>query len=86
MASEKFKELQNFSTEELQRELDLTEAQLEKLKFQHAVTGLENPNVLKAGRKDLARIKTEITRRKMNQMTEEELANRSRIRLRRSKR
>jgi large subunit ribosomal protein L29 len=83
MASNKFLELQNFSDEELQAELEATERSYQKMKFDHAVTGLENPLTLREVRRDIARLNTEITRRKLASASEEVLAKRSKIRARR---
>jgi large subunit ribosomal protein L29 len=83
MASNKFLELQNFSDEELQAELEATERSYQKMKFDHAVTGLENPLTLREVRRDIARLNTEITRRKLANASEEVLAKRSKIRVRR---
>ncbi len=83
MASNKFLELQAFSEEELLAELDATERSYQKMKFDHAVTGLENPLTLREVRRDIARLKTEVSRRKLANASAEELANRSKIRARR---
>jgi len=83
MASSKFQELKAFSDEDLHAELLSTEEQYDKLKFDHAVRGLDNPLRLTAARKDIARLKTEVRRREMETMTAEDLANRSKIRERR---
>lgn len=83
MASNKFLELQSFSDEDLVAELDTTETEYQKMRFDHAVKGLDNPMELREMRKDVARIKTEIRRRQLAQMSEEELAKRSKIRARR---
>lgn len=83
MASNKFLELQNFSDEELQAELEATKRSYQKMKFDHAVTGLENPLTLREVRRDIARLNTEITRRKLANASEEVLAKRSKIRARR---
>lgn len=85
MASKKFLELQEFSSEELQNELVATETQYQKLQFDHAVTGLDNPLVLKEIRRDVARLKTEVRRRELNEASAETLEGRSRIRARRRK-
>ena len=85
MASKKFIELQEFTPEELQNELAETEAQYKKLKFDHTIKGLDNPLVLKEVRRDIARLKTEIRRREVAEMSEADLAKRSKIRYRRSK-
>ena len=83
MASSKFQELKSFSSEDLLVELTSTEEQYGKLKFDHAVRGLDNPLVLTEARKDIARLKTEIRRREIEAMSAEEIANRSKIRERR---
>ena len=85
MASKKFLELQEFSDADLQSELKETEVQFQKLKFDHAIKGLDNPIKLKEIRRDVARLKTEIRRRELAAMTEEQLGNRSKIRARRRK-
>lgn len=84
MASKKYLELQDFSQEDLIAQLEDTEAQYAKMRYDHKLTGLDNPMELKEFRKDVARIKTEIRRRQLNDMTEAQLAKRSKIRARRS--
>ncbi len=83
MASKKYLELQDFSNEELASELQQTEAQYQKLRFDHAIKGMDNPLVLREVRRDIARIKTEVRRRELEAGSAEDLANRSRIRARR---
>ena len=85
MATKKYLELQEFNDADLLTELKETKAQYEKLKFDHAIKGLDNPILLKGIRRDIARINTEIRRREVSNMTEEEVANRSKIRSRRRK-
>lgn len=83
MASKKFLELQEFSIEDLKGELAQTEADFQNLKFDHAVKGLDDPMRLREVRRDIARLKTEIRRRELEALSEEELSNRTRIRRRR---
>lgn len=83
MATKKFLELQDFSDSDLQSELETTQTQFQKLKFDHAVKGLDNPLVLREVRRDIARLQTEIRRRELANMSEEQLAKRSKIRERR---
>lgn len=85
MASKKFLEAQAFSDSELASTLQETEAQYQKLKFDHAIKGLDNPIVLREVRRDIARLKSEVRRREIAKMDEEHLANRSKIRARRRK-
>ena len=57
-------EILELSTEDLAARLVEEKAALSKLKFAHAVSALENPNVLKAARKNIAQISTEVSKRK----------------------
>ncbi len=83
MATKKYLELQEFSDTDLQAELEGTESRYQKMKFDHAITGLDNPLVLREVRRDIARLNTEVRRRQLAAASEEELANRSKIRARR---
>ena len=85
MASKKFLELQEFSDADLASELNEIEVQYQKLRFDHAIKGLDNPLTLREVRRDIARLKSETRRRELAKMSDEEIANRSRIRLRRRK-
>jgi large subunit ribosomal protein L29 len=85
MASKKFLELQEFSDADLKAEIGNTETQYQKLKFDHAIKGLDNPIQLRDVRRDIARLKSEERRREVLNMSADELANRSNIRRRRRK-
>lgn len=78
MATKKYLELQDFKDAELLTELEETEKQYNKLKFDHAIQGLENPLVLREVRRDIARLKTEIRTREVGAMDEQQLAKRER--------
>ncbi|GEM68980.1 50S ribosomal protein L29 [Sphingobacterium mizutaii NBRC 14946 = DSM 11724] len=56
-------EIVELSTEDLTARLAEEKAALNKLKFAHAVSAIENPNVIKAARKTIARLATEISKR-----------------------
>ncbi len=83
MATKKYLELQDFSDADLANELQQTELQYEKLKFDHAIKGLENPLLLREVRRDIARLNTEVRRREIANLTPEDLKNRSKIMARR---
>lgn len=83
MASKKYLELQGLSVESVQEELKQTEIDLGRMKFDHGSKGLENPLTLNETRKDIARLNTELRARELKDMSAEDLAKRSRIRLRR---
>lgn len=83
MATKKYLELHDFSDTDLTNELNEAIEEYTKLKFDHAVAGLENPLSLRSLRRDISRIKTEIRRREMSAMTEIEIGKRDKLRLRR---
>jgi large subunit ribosomal protein L29 len=83
MASKKFLELQDFSDADLESELQTTELQYQKLRFDHSIKGLDNPLVLREVRRDIARLKSEIRRRELAALSPEELVGRSKLRARR---
>lgn len=80
MATKKFLELKEFSVEELQAEIATTRAQYSKMKFDHAIKGLENPLALREVRRDIARMSTELNRRSLENINP---AERIKIRARR---
>jgi large subunit ribosomal protein L29 len=77
--------LQDLSVEELNSELATLQADLNRTSFEHSVRGLQNTNVLKETRKEIARVKTELRKRELAAMPEEALAMRSKIRARRAR-
>lgn len=83
MATKKYMELQGYSDSDLFNELKESEQQFQKLNFDHAVKGLDNPLVIRELRRDIARLKTEIRKRELSAAGEAVLANRSKIRARR---
>ncbi|MEI6062904.1 MAG: 50S ribosomal protein L29 [Bacteroidota bacterium] len=56
--------IRELSTPELIERLDEERMQLNKLKMNHAVSPLENPNKIKAYRRTVARLVTELHKRK----------------------
>ena len=56
-------EILELSTEDLVAKIAEEKAALTKLKFAHAVSAIENPNRITYGRKTIARLKTELTKR-----------------------
>ena len=85
MATKKLEELKSMSLEDLQVKLENAGNDYLKLKLDHAMNGLENPLVIREARRNIARYKTEIRGREVTAMTPEQLAKRSKIRFRRSK-
>ncbi len=83
MPSKKSIELKEFSDADLLNELKETETQFQKLKFDHAIKGLDNPITIKEVRRDIARLQTEVRRREVSALSAVEIAMRDRIRNRR---
>ncbi len=54
-------EIKALPVEELQSTISEKEKALQKLKFAHAISPIENPMQIKAARRELARLKTELT-------------------------
>ena len=85
MATKKFLEIKEMADVDLANELAETQAQYQKQQFDHAIKGLDNPILLREIRRDIARFKTELRRREVEQMSVEDVAKRDRIRRRRRK-
>ena len=54
------KSVREMSEQDLRARIQEDEMRLKKLEFAHAITPLENPMTIRALRKDLARLKTEL--------------------------
>ena len=51
---------------DLKARISEDELRLKKLEFAHTISPLENPMSIRALRQDVARLKTELTKRKIN--------------------
>jgi len=58
------KSLKDLKEEDLKARISEDEQRLKKLEFAHAISPLENPMSIRALRKDLARLKTELKSKK----------------------
>lgn len=76
-------EVSKLSIEDLNSKLVELDQLQSRLTFDHAIKGIENPMQLRARRRDIARINTELRSREIGQLSGEELSKRDRIRLRR---
>lgn len=83
MATKRTTELKALDQDALKNELKELSAELSSMRFDHSVKGLQNPLALKSLRKEIARINTEIRAREIGEMSEAQIAGRSKIRLRR---
>ena len=61
-------EVRELSVAELQEKLGETRKSYSDLKMAHAVSPLENPVQLRAGRRSIARIATELTKREQQEV------------------
>ena len=59
------KGLPEITTENLTAKIQEDELRLKKLTFAHVITPLENPMSIRSLRKDISRLKTELTKRKL---------------------
>ncbi len=65
MAKKNKIDVTELSVEELEERIDESKIRLQKLRFNHAVSPLDNPNVLKNIRRDIARFYTELRAREL---------------------
>lgn len=65
MATKKSQQLQDMTDQDLQNELKEISTQYQKLQFDHAIKGLDNPIALREIRRDIARLKTEVRSREL---------------------
>ena len=59
----KIKEVKELETNELVEKLENAKSALETLKLNHQISPLENPSQIKAARRDIARMMTELNSR-----------------------
>ena len=62
----KMKELKELETKDLVEKLDNAKATYETMKLNHNIAPLENPSQIKAARRDIARMMTELRLRELN--------------------
>ena len=61
----KSKELKELADKDLREKLEQTVEALNNMKLNHQVTPLENPMQIRAARRDIARMKTELRQREL---------------------
>ena len=62
----KIKEITELADKDLREKLELAEEALKNTKLNHQVSPLENPSLIKAARRDIARMKTVLRQRELN--------------------
>ena len=65
-------EIRELTTKELEERLESEESILVRMRMNHAVSPLDNPNKIVETRKNIARLKTEVRARQLNQQPEKE--------------
>lgn len=60
------KSIQDLSVTDLSARITEDELRLKKLVFAHVISPLENPMTIRGLRKDIARLKTELTKKKLD--------------------
>ncbi len=60
-------EIKELTTSELVERIEVESASLQKLRMVHAVSPLENPMQIRDARRNVARLKSEVTRRAINE-------------------
>lgn len=61
------KEIRELSTEEITTRIEEETEQVDQLTFQHAIADLQNPMVLREKRREIARLKTILNERRMEE-------------------
>ena len=62
----KIAEIRELSTAELQERIEADVVRYAQMKLNHAISPLENPELLKKRRRDIARMKGELRSRELN--------------------
>ena len=60
------KEVRELETKDLVERIEAEVAKYNQMKLNHSITPLENPSQIKAVRRDIARMKTELRQRELN--------------------
>lgn len=59
-------EIRELKTKEIEEKLQVEEEALNRMKLNHAINPLDNPNKLKEARKQIARLQTILKERELN--------------------
>jgi len=66
----KSSEIKELTTQELQERLESEETLMVRMKMNHAVSPLDNPNKIVETRRNIARLKTEVRARQIQEQSE----------------
>ena len=62
----KTKNLSSYTTEEIKAQLEEKQELLKRMKFDHAISPIENPSKIRMARKEIARMLTELKSRSLS--------------------
>ena len=62
----KIRELKELDVKDLTEKMETEVEKLHQMKLNHSISPLENPSQIKAVRRDIARMKTELRQRELN--------------------
>jgi len=62
----KMTEIKELETKDLVERIEDEVAKYNQMKLNHSISPLENPSQIKAARRDIARLKTELRQRELN--------------------
>ena len=68
----KSSEIKELTLTELQERLESEESMMVRMKMNHAVSPLDNPNKIVETRRDIARLKTEVRARQIQEKSEKQ--------------
>jgi large subunit ribosomal protein L29 len=68
----KSSEIKELTKTELEERLESEESMLVRMKMNHAVSPLDNPNKIVETRKNIARLKTEVRARQIQELSEKQ--------------
>ncbi|MCA1756852.1 MAG: 50S ribosomal protein L29 [Bacteroidales bacterium] len=63
----KTSEIRELSNQEILERIDNEKTSLVRMKLNHAISPLDNPNKLKVSRRNIARLQTELRKRELNE-------------------
>ena len=63
-------EIKELTTKEIEERIDTEKALLNKMRLNHAISPLDNPNKIVASKRNIAKLKTELRQRELNETSQ----------------
>ncbi len=63
-------EIRELTTKEIEERIDTEKALINKMRLNHAISPLDNPNKIVASRRNIARMLTELRQRELNETSQ----------------